>query len=586
MRIGTVTAVCILLIWMRPAESDTSKADALRAEGVSLFKAEKYAEAADRYRGAIDAYGEVQGRDGEEFLGNAVTLWRATAWCEVYSNDTDGLAAAYAAFYEALLALGGNEKEEGEIRNCLGHALREAAERKAVAEMEKIYLPFRAAVEKALERAEADPRGEAISHFSRRLINASMGSRCAWFEMLYLAGEKERGAKEYAEVIAFWRGRNDPQSAAWAAQNAFYDLADLGRIEDAGFFVVESLTAIRRDDLPRVEATLGVNLCDLLQKAHKDGNSAAITFLREVIEQGRKAKAFTPGLSETYFRLCLDECLREAPADRLTNAHALAALGREDGDLHVEAAADIAAGEALAATSKAGDAVARLDGAAARAERIGDLLSLGEARLAKGRTLSAAGKHADAEEAIQAAIEAFEKADDGVAAIHARSAGLANAKAKKDETLTAKYEEALSSISAAGGLAGRSIGDMEPEELVRRANGSANTIDLIEVWREGDRLVFKNLLDGTAAEDEIAFPFHNVKVSGALFQVRGPELLLENIYDGRGCPGAHGDVCMSMGGQVQASHGDDFAGFRLRLFLAEGTRIRVNSAYQMYRVRE
>ncbi len=564
---------------------DTAAADALNAEGVELFKAKEFAKAADKYREALAAYGAALGKEDADYLATAVTLHRATAWCEAQSGDIDGLAQEFAAFYDADLALGGSQKDESEIRNCLWYALSEAAHRKAIPEMDKIHAPFCEALQKTIARAQTDPRGEQLAPLLERLDHADAGTQCAWFESLCIAGETKRAAEAYARAVAFWTERSDFLNAAWMPHNAFYDIAGEGQLELTGPFVVDTLAAIRQHDLPTVEATLALNLREALAKAQPE---AAVTFLEDVLERGTKAKALTPGLDEPYLRLCLDGFLTtpEAAAKRLRNAEALSALAKAAGDHHVEAIAARSAGEALAALGKTDDAVARLDEGAKLAEGFGDLLTLGEAQLAKGRVLATAGKRDAAEGALRASVDTFVKAEDGVAAIGARTAGLENARAKKDDALVAHYEEELSTVGAAGGKGGHSIGDMEPEELLRRLHASPKTFDMMEVSRDGERLAFKNLLDGTVVYDDIAFPFHSVNVSGILFQLRGADILVENFYDGRGSPGAKGDIAMSMGGRVHASHGSDFVPFGRRLFVEVGARIRVNSAQQIYRAKE
>lgn len=589
MMLRSFVLVLLAACLARADHDGTTAADALRAEGVALFKQNEFAKAADKYREAIAAYAKALGKEDAGYLSTAVELDRAVAWCEAQSGDVDGLIQAFDAFYDAVLTVGGNENEEQEIRNCLSYGLTAAAGRKAIPEIDKLHQAYGSTVEKAIGRAKADPRGKELVAFIDRSGVAIGAAQNRLFERLCLAGETERGLKEYAKAVAFWKARGDLDDIVWTPQNAFHDLAQAGETASADFFLVETLVALRAHDVPLAEGAVAVNLQSLLAGAEKSGHAAeARHFLSSAIDKATAAKAFTAGTDEVFLRTSLDRFLGDAAqaADRLANAEALAKAARQAGNRHAEALADLAAGEALSASGKAKEAVSRLEDAVKVASENGDELTSAEARLAKGRALSAGGDLAGAEAAFHDAIEIFLKAKDEVAASRARMEGIENARKKKDDALVKRYEEELSTVSAAGGEAGVTIGDMEPAEIVRRLRAAKGTIDLVEVSRDGNRLAFKNLLDGSVAYDEISFPFHYVSVSGVLFEVRGPELLLTNIYDRWTCPGTNGDMAISVGGQVQASHGQEFTPFRMRLFVGKGGRVRASSSVVMYWVKE
>ncbi|GEM_PF-3207356 len=201
--------------------------------------------------------------------------------------------------------------------------------------------------------------------------------------------------------------------------------------------------------------------------------------------------------------------------------------------------------------------------------------------------LSGTGRHDDADAAVRNALQVFEEVEFGVGLTEARKAGLRCARAAGDKKRISRYESMLSSLSARGGAGGLSIGSMSAGDLYARVQENMNRapVGVLEITRSGDRLKFENLLDGSSVEHEIEYTFRNVCVSGILFQVRGAEIQLVDIYSKAEAPGTKGETAMTVGGKVVHT-GPDFAPFGQRSVVSEGFRLRVTSAVQLVRSKQ
>jgi hypothetical protein len=190
----------------------------------------------------------------------------------------------------------------------------------------------------------------------------------------------------------------------------------------------------------------------------------------------------------------------------------------------------------------------------------------------------------EADAAVRKSIETFKAVEYGMGVTESRKIGLQNAKAKGDEERIAVYQKALRIMSAAGGMSGRRLGKMDPQVLYKKLWEKKTPVDVMEITRNENRLVFKNLYDGSTDGEEILYRCHHINVSGVLFQVLGPEIVLKDINNNRFAPGSKGEAAMSTGdGAVHT--GPSLAFFPQRHFVDKGSVIRINSAFQMYRVK-
>lgn len=570
----------------RPA---AEQADRLRATGDAHVGRGEWAAALQKYAEAVAAWEAVLGQDSPDLPRRLLPFRRAMAWCRVKSGDPAGVRDDVAPFYRALLAVGGDPAAEDAMRGCVATALHQLALRKDVAGLDAVYPAFREAVAACLAGARADRgRALALAPMVARLEVASLAGRRDYLARLCVAGQPERGIQEYRALVQEQEARKELEPASWTASDAFYEITRVGRTDGAAFFLLETLKAVKRYRFARVERYLSFNLANGLERLRADRKLAeAVALVTETLAAARSADAFGRGLDEGYFRWCLAQLLAEqGDWDKgAANGDALAAWGKAAGSPYHEALGAQFAGDALAALGRYEEAVPRFDAAIERAQGIADLLRFGYAAIAKGEALTALTRFDAAESACRRALEVFEAARYGPGLTAARVAARRNAEAGQDGKRRAEYERQLAAVAAAGGLAGRSAGTMEPAEMERRIGAEPAAFDLLEVTRAGNRLVIKNLVDGSSVEDEIGFGFHCVNVSGILFEIQGAELVAIDSLGTRKAPGGAGEIAFSMGGQVTHT-GPQLRPFRARQFVDAGCAVRVTSALQTYRVRK
>jgi hypothetical protein len=573
------------------ARSDPSRARALapfldrveRSLGRALLKM------AAAYRTAGD---EARARD---YLARAAAFWEQrkdlAELCRsrALAGEIELLKKAFAAYFESALAGGGGEEGEAAVREALSKALEDLAVKGDEKQILAVHAAHADALQKALAAGRKDTRRvkELEPALSRLDRSAGLAQDALAFALLG-AGIRERGTLEYKKAVKAWEDRKDFLQASWTATNAFIEVTLYRRTEFADFFLVEALQGVRRHRYSKVEGALAQNFRSFLNRLFEEKKAdEAIRFLESAVVLGKISGAFAPGIDEGHLRQCLDEFLwmKEAWDKVVSNGDALARLGKEAKYPYREALGSFFSGWGCLKRGANEDAIARFDACIAAAGPAGDARRLGYGWVGRCRALSALKKFEEADAAARKGMAAYEAAGVGTGLTQARQAALENARAWGNPEKTGEYENLIRGTFAAGGRLGLRLGTMPAQELARRAAEAEKTSDLLEISREGTRLRYRNLLDGSVSEEEIDAAFHYTNVSGALFQVKGPELLLWHVSADGAAPEAAGETVTAEGGTL-AHEGPDFSMFGQRHLADAGSLLRVTSSGQLTRVKK
>jgi tetratricopeptide (TPR) repeat protein len=404
---------------------------------------------------------------------------------------------------------------------------------------------------------------------------------------LLAAGNREKGTQEYRKAVKYWEDRKDYLAASWTPTNVFFEMTLYKRTEVADFLLVDALQAVRKHRYAKVESALSIHLRNFLNKLLEEKKAdEAIRFLESAIVLGKTSGAFPAGMDEGNLRQGLDEFLwmKEAWDKVVTNGEALARLGREAKYPYREALGSFFAGWGSLKKGANADALARFEACIAVAGPAGDAMRLGYGWVGKCRALSAVGKYEEADAAARKGMEIYEEAGIGTGVTQARKAALENARAWSNQDKTEGYKRLVRNLSAAGPMGGVSLGAMAAADLARRVEGLEKATDVLEISRQENRLAFRNLLDGSSADVTLDPHFHYVNVSGVLFQVKGPELLLWSITADGGAPNAPGETT-DVSGEDVIHECADFSNFGQRHLADPGSLLRVTSSAQLYRVK-
>jgi hypothetical protein len=564
------------------AARDPQKADKLREAGVALFKEKKLAEAATKYLEAIAAYDEALGEGTEASARQTLVLRRAVLWCRRQAGDDSHLAEDLEAFLKTDAAVFGSKGEEDSVVNCLAAVLEEAGKRKDT----KTLAAAGATIEAALGRwIDAAAKQERLDEMEKHLDLKRGGLMVAHAGALFIAGERAEGEKKYREAIAYLGKRPDPDEAAWAAQNCFWDMTQGGTPEDAAFFFAETLAQLGKKEFASVESYFTVNVRNYLKalrgaKRWQDG----VTFLEAAIAASAKAKIASGALSEAALRVSLDTFLSSMGAweKAIANARATADLAKAAGDDAAGGAANAAAARAHFAAGKADAALPAVESAVGLLKSSGDVIGEGRARVLKVDILCGLKKHDEAEKEAKAVVAHFEELGFGPGLTDARQARLRNAKAKGDAALEAKAAADLDGVSAAGGQGGESQSTMAPEDLADKAAESATPLELLEIRRVRNELKVRNLLSNAIVTVKVDCAFRHVNIDGVLMQVRGAEIAFISVRRDGEAPGTPGESSMSVGGVITHT-GPEFLDFAQRVIATEGTPVVLDSALQIRR---
>lgn len=587
-------ALAFLLVFLpatafaQDKEASLAEAGRLREAGVRQFEKKDFPAAIKSYEAAIATYETAHGKADRAFLSEAAVLRRAITWCRVHSKAYGRLESDVRAFYDVAFRLGGVAREEGEIRNCVVQALKDLAHQKSMKQLDAVFEAYTGVLDDFIRKAKrVRKQPKSLAPFVTRMedhVGYTMENR---MRLLLAAGGEAKGRKAYTSVLRYWKNRNNRLMAAWTSHNAFYNTTLADRPSLADFYLVETLAAVKKDNFFQVQVNLSVNLKNFLlqleqQKRWKEG----IDFLESVVTGLASRRAFTEDLPQAYFRSCLGRFLLHGEAwEKLaSNGDALAKRGRVRTYPYLEAHGALMAGRGLLEAGRNEDAIKRLDVAVSRSDEAGDIIGGSEARLLKSRALVGLERYDEADTVVREALAGFKRVRHYVGVTDARKAGLAAARAANDTTRVAEYEQALRSVSAQGGTGGVTKGEMQPKALVERLRKLQEPTDLLEVSRAGDRLVFKNLLDGKTVELELSHRFRHVNVSGVLFQTRGAEMLLVDIYNGWNSPATEGEIAVSVGGVVSHT-GSEFNAFQMRHFVSEGIKLRVSNSVLLRQVK-
>jgi len=589
-----VKAMAILLVIIsvqtlaQEKNTGVDKAERLRQEGVDHFKKKEYKAAIEKYTAAIETYGSVLGKTNRTFLSEAVVLCRAVVWCRANNGQHEKLEGDVRAFYKIVYQLGGSADEEVSVNNCMIGVLESLGDKKSMKQLEAVFRAYTGVLGEFIRLGKKDRKRKAAmrSFVDRMEVNVGRAMRSRML-LLLLAGEEAKGLRAYARTQKYWRGYRNRIQAAWTAQNAFYEMTVGDFPKLASFFLAETLAAVKKDGLFQVEVRLWCNLRNYLLKLEQEKRwEDGIRFLEKVLPGNKRRNVYTEGLPEEYFRFCLGRFLLYAEAwDKLAkNGDNIVRLGRAEKYGYLEARGASMAGQGCFKAGKVEEAIKRFDISIQRADAAGDAIGAAQGRVRKSRALLHLKRYGEASDEVQKAAAEFKRVGHGIGLTDARKAGLAVARAAGDEALIARYERALRRVSAKGGAAGASIGGMKPGELTDLLHKQKKPTDILEITRSEDRLLFKNLLDGSSVEEPISYSFHHLNVSGILFQIRGPEILLVNIYNHSRAPGTQGEFAANAKGKVSHT-GPAFNLFQMRHCVGGGAVLRVSNACLLHRIK-
>jgi len=397
----------------------------------------------------------------------------------------------------------------------------------------------------------------------------------------------EGASKAWGDAISAYFRSGAREQACRTALDAFSALAEAGRPDLAAPFVTEALDAMKGDLFPKSKARLGDALGGTLEALYgKEAFKEGARLLEAAIDGLERKKVFPTGLSEGHFRRSLDLFLLGAKEYHLAvaNGEALAALGKRLEYPYWEAVGLLGAGRASCLAGKHAEALGQLAGCQKKARTIGDSIREGYAHIWTGETHCALKKYDEAEKAVARAERVFGSIRDRKGKADARNLGLKIARAMQDEEKIRSYDNSASASGGAGG-AGGAGGDanimMEAVEFCRKAFEQEKDVPVMQIYRKGNHLVFRNLFTRSEITKRIEYKFHYESVFGVHFQLRGPELQFLKVAPNEGLPGVPGGSTTTINGELHVQ-GPELDPFRVRHFAGRGGSVMLTSSGHTY----